>query len=69
MLDSRFLCGAQLWHGHEECGGKDLSGKETLEKWSRNKALAFALVQLLPIDIGFKMYVVVRFNFSLETEI
>ena len=55
--------------GHEEWGGKDLSGKETYEKWSRNKSLALALVQLLPIDVGFKMCVMGRFNFSLETEI
>ena len=44
--------------GHEEWGGKDLSGKETYEKWSRNKCLAMALVQLIPIDVGFKMCVV-----------
>ncbi len=41
--------------GHEEWGGKDLSGKETYEKWSKNKSLALALVQLIPIDVGFKM--------------
>ncbi len=41
--------------GCEESGGKDSSGKESYEKWSRNKSLALALVQLLPIDVGFKM--------------
>ena len=41
--------------GCEESGGKDSSGKESYENWSRNKSLALALVQLLPIDVGFKM--------------
>jgi hypothetical protein len=41
--------------GCKESGGKDSSGKESYEKWSRNKSLALALVQLLPIDVGFKM--------------
>ncbi len=41
--------------GCEESGGKDSSGKESYEKWSRKKSLALALVQLLPIDVDFKM--------------
>jgi len=40
--------------GCEESGGKDSSGKESYEKWSRKKSLALAL-ELLPIDVGFKM--------------
>ena len=55
--------------GHEKWGGKDLSGKETYEKWSRKKSLALELMQLLLIDLGIKMCVVGRLNFSLETEI
>ena len=40
--------------GCEELGGKDSSGKDSYEKWSRKKSLALAL-ELLPIDVGFKM--------------
>ena len=40
--------------GCEESGGKDSSGNESYEKWSRKKSLALAL-ELLPVDVGFKM--------------
>ena len=40
--------------GCKESGGKDSSGEESYEKWSRKKTLALAL-ELLPIDVGFKM--------------